>query len=144
MKINLNISNDGINEERFEGVEFPHLDDKSDDEVKHEVESYCKSALGSIITKEILEMKIQAPQAPIKAILGTYWDLIHKNHPDVACRLQNAINPSLEENIVVLIDDVIFLLQDVKEQVSGAWLKDYDILRSIVFEHCQLDNQNSI
>ena len=145
MKINLSISKDGVNGEAFPQVNFTALDDKSVEKVEQEVGTYCKSALSSIVTQDILEMKVDVPPLPLKVLVGTYFELVKKSiYPDVADRLQHIITPALTTSVKVLIDDLIWLLLCIKGEISADDIGHYNTLRSIVFEHCQLENPNSI
>ena len=115
MKINLKISQDGMNYESFQNVEFPKLDNKSEDVVKNEVESYCHSALGSMITKEILEMKVSVNNWHFATLFYAYFEAVKEMYPDIADRVKHLIEdlPS-DESLVILIDDLIGVLQAAK------------------------------
>lgn len=143
MKINLNVSKDGINEEQFKDVEFSNLDNKSDEVVKKEVEQYCHSALESLITKDILEMKVQVPHLPLATLIRTYFEAIQAKYPDIAERVHKLMYDPCG-SVVVLIDDLIGVLQSIKPILRKFNQGDYDNLRAIVFENCQLDDPNSI
>jgi hypothetical protein len=143
MKINLKISQDGMNYESFHGVEFPKLDNKSEDAVKSEVESYCNSALGSMITKEILEMKVRIQLPIFSEFIVPYKTYIIEKYPnlDIMGRVDELIKTSTSD---ILIDDLIGVLQAIKPVLNPFDVNTYNIFKAIVFEHCQLDDPNSI
>lgn len=130
-----------MNYEDFEGVEFPKLDNKSEESVKNDVESYCESALGSMITKEILEMKVKINLPVFANLVHPYKSYILEKYPDIMIRVDELINGQQTE---ILIDDLIGVLQSIKPVLNPFDENAYKIFKSIVFEHCELDNPNSI
>jgi len=128
MKTKLTVSTDGINEEIFDDVKC--LNSEKD------IEKYAESALSSI-AEIMLNLRIKVPQESLSLMLKYYGDCCRTEWQDSIKRLYDDISFQKED---YLIDDVIALLRDSKNNVSHEHNSHYNELKSIVLKHCRMDD----
>ena len=132
MKTKLTVSKDGINEEVFENVEgFKN---------EEEIENYAKSAVSNI-AEIMLTMRIKVPKKPLVIILENYGQYCD---PRWEKDIINLNDDMLKNKNSYLIDDIIVLLRGAKNKLDKKHFNDYNVLKSIVLENCQMEDPNVI
>lgn len=131
MKVKLSVSKDGINFEHFDDIEFSNEKD---------IVNYAHSALHKM-AKKTLKLRITVPLKSLGIIYDAYNQHCEAKWKDAMISLKKDIDIKNED---VKLDDVLVLLISAKNHLIPQHNLSYVRLRSIVLEHCQLEDPNVI
>lgn len=137
MKTNISVSKEGINFDRIQGRRILQQDKF--------VENYAHSALAKIVEMSI-NLKIKVPIEYVETLFNNYNEKIteyciteYADGKETLDNLQKAINSKSD---IIKIDDIIALLRGTKPHLQNIHKCQYTVLKQIVLENCQMEDNS--
>lgn len=129
MNKKISISRDGLNYEK-----------KNINLLEDSIEDYANTQLNSI-AELMLNLRVKFPLNHLVTIYNEYNKFSRDKWKNDMINLKKDID---NQNNNVKIDDVIALLLGAKKHVLPQHKSSYLALRAVVFEHCRLEDPNTI